>query len=194
MLNRCILLCILVIFCSIINFSLQQDPAAAPGIPPLPFTPITSFNLMNCMDFARHMTSTANQFGFIANPPARRQLINDPIMKLFQTRQADLAAATGTASAAAVAAASPGGFLDGLQGLFTQVLNVGDSNVIACNQRPQLAICNRIDEYLNDYLPQWWFNLKVTDNANYVIGQLTSSRFHSLAEVGLKAYKCFCQC
>lgn len=139
------------------------------------------------------MTSTANQFGFIANPPAaRRQLINDPIMKLFQTRQADLAVASGTASAAALAA--PPGFLEGVQGLFTQVLNVGDSNIIACNQRPQLAICNRIDEYLTDNLPQWWFNLKVTDNANYVIGQLTSSRFHSLAEVGLKAYKCFCQC
>lgn len=161
---------------------------------------MASFNFMNCMDFARHMTSTAEKFGMISSA---------------ETAAAAAAVGRRRIDQRFVNAVIPEGLVDRMFGqyhhnhqqnvrqsevlgtfqtLFRQLLNIGDSNVAACNARPKLTACQNVDDNLSRYLPGWWFDLKVTDNANYVASQLTSSRYHALAESGMKAYKCFCQC
>ncbi|UXI14996.1 halfway protein [Sarcoptes scabiei] len=175
---------------------------------PLRFSSLTTFNFMNCMDFARHMSSTAERFGLLSSvvtppvpnkrqsfdlflrnhrrysnrkysrqdpgPPSQPQPIAPNLNQPFDNGQ--------------------GGLVDMFQNLFNQVLNIGDSNVAACNQRPKLIACQNIDSYLESIFPEWWFNMRITDNANYVASQLTSHRYHSLVEAAMKAYKCFCQC
>ncbi|OTF80235.1 hypothetical protein BLA29_003786 [Euroglyphus maynei] len=144
------------------------------------------------------MTSTAEKFGMIsageaaAVAAARRRRIDQRFVDAVIPEE--LVNRMFSGSYHYYPRQSAAGMLETFQGLFRQLLNIGDSNVAACNARPKLTACRNVDDNLSRYLPGWWFDLKVADNANFVASQLTTSRYHSLAESSMKAYKCFCQC
>jgi len=144
------------------------------GIPTGSEAGLLDYNIMNCMDFSRHL------FGSL---PSR--------MGLF--RRAELSLAVDK-SVPAERRRFVSGLLERFQHLFSTVTNVGDQNVINCVSSEPFNVCLSIDDFLQQNFPEWFFEYQLTHNLNHVLGQITESPYHALFEAGLKAYACFCTC
>lgn len=153
-----------------------------------------NYNLMNCMDFARHISGTVpSRFGLFGQRSVRSAPKN--LNPKFRTSKISRQLVNGADVGAEAAAAAGGMDITGMfRNLLFQVLNVGDENTLSCQGMDRFASCASIDDYLEQQFPSWFFEWRVTDNFNHVLGQLTSSPYHSLFEAGIKAYRCFCQC
>ena len=133
---------------------------------------VLDYNMMSCMDFARHMGSTVpNRFGVLGG-------------------EGVAAAADVIAKRQSVASVVP----SSVSNLFSSVTNLGDQNVANCKSLARHGFCESIDGVLEQNFPEWFFQYQVTNNMNHVANQLTTHRYLSLFEATIKAYKCLCQC
>lgn len=151
---------------------------------------LVNYNLMSCMDFARHISGTVpSRFGMFGRRRSVRSIsVQSAISSQSNQRLTRQFGLSDTAIGSSTMMA--GLFRD----LLFQVLNVGDRNTNVCKERERFESCSMIDGYLEDNFPQWFFDYKVTDNVNHLISQVSSNRYHALFESGIKAYRCFCQC
>ena len=136
------------------------------------------YNMMSCMDFARHMSSTVpSRFGLLGGEEAAAaaaQAVPEAVAK----RQSGLSSVLPSS----------------VTNFSSTVTNVANQNVANCQSAERHSFCVSIDDFLEQNFPQWFFEYQVTNNMNHVLGQMTTHRYHSLFEATLKAYKCFCQC